>query len=83
MKPARMMIDIDDSLMKVHVKDEEVYFNLFGAMKHSKDEGDCFRMDATFESIMDVRRQVYLSTPLKKALIDALKVINVYEKKKD
>lgn len=38
MKTARMMIDIDDGLMMVCVQDEEVYFNPFEAMKHSKDE---------------------------------------------
>ncbi|XP_050876054.1 uncharacterized protein LOC127079722 [Lathyrus oleraceus] len=38
MKIARMMIDIDDGLMKVRVQDEEVTFNLFDAMKRSKDK---------------------------------------------
>ncbi|XP_058745879.1 uncharacterized protein LOC131618729 [Vicia villosa] len=37
MKTARMMIDIDDGLMKVRVQDEEVTFNLFEAMKHPKE----------------------------------------------
>ncbi|XP_058767104.1 uncharacterized protein LOC131640732 [Vicia villosa] len=38
MKTARMMIDIDDGLMKVRVLDEEVCFNLFEVMKHSNDK---------------------------------------------
>ncbi|XP_058732960.1 uncharacterized protein LOC131604545 [Vicia villosa] len=42
MKTARMMIDIDDGLMKVGVLDEEVCFNLFEAMKHKNDKSDCF-----------------------------------------
>ncbi|XP_058784032.1 uncharacterized protein LOC131658793 [Vicia villosa] len=42
MKTSRMMIDIDDSLMKFRVLDEEVCFNLFEAMKHTKDKSDCF-----------------------------------------
>lgn len=33
-------------------------------------------MNATSEAIMDVRRQVHLSTPLEKALTNALKVLN-------
>lgn len=82
MKTARMMIDIDDGLMKVRVQDEEVCFNLFEAMKHSKDKGDCIRMDATNETIMDVKRQVHLSTPLEKTLTDSLKVLNEDEEKK-
>ncbi|XP_050895715.1 uncharacterized protein LOC127102386 [Lathyrus oleraceus] len=34
MKTARMMIDIDDGIMKVRVQDEDVFFNLFEAMKN-------------------------------------------------
>lgn len=68
MKTARMMIDIDDGLMKVIFQDEEVCLNLFEAMNHSQNKGYCFRMDATDKAIMDVKRQVHLSTPLEKAL---------------
>lgn len=38
-------------------------------------------MDATDEATMDVRRQVHLSTPLEKALTDALKVLKEDEEK--
>ena len=81
MKTAKMMINIDDGLMKVRVQDEEVFFNLFEAIKHSKDKGDYFIKDVTDEFIVDVQRQVYISTPLEKALTDALKVLNAYEEK--
>lgn len=54
--------DDDEGLMKIKVQDEEICFNLFEAMKHSKDKGDCFRMDSTNKAIMDVTRQVHLST---------------------
>ena len=33
MKTTRMMIDIDDGLMKVRVQDEEVSFNLFEVLR--------------------------------------------------
>lgn len=42
MKTARMMIDIDDGVMKLRVQVEEFCFNLFEAMKHSKDKSDYF-----------------------------------------
>ncbi|XP_050878466.1 uncharacterized protein LOC127082269 [Lathyrus oleraceus] len=80
-KTARMMIYIDDGLINARVQDEEVCFNLFEVMKLSKDEGDYFWMDATDEAVMDVRRQVHLSTPLEKALTDALKVLKEDEEK--
>jgi hypothetical protein len=59
MKTARMMIDIDDGIMKVRVQDEEVSFNLWEAMKHSNDKGACFKLDATEEVILDARKQVH------------------------
>lgn len=81
MKTTRMVIDIDDGLMKVRVQDEEVCFNLFEAMKHSQDKRDCFRMDDTNETIMDVKIQVHLSISLVKTLTDAFKVLNKDEEK--
>lgn len=44
-KTARMMIDVDNGIMKVKVQDEEVCFILFEGMKYSKVNGDGFRMD--------------------------------------
>lgn len=67
--------------MKVCVQYEEVCLNLFEAKKHSKYKGDFFRMDATEEAIMYVRRQLHLSTPLEKALINALQAHNADEQK--
>ncbi|MCI85763.1 hypothetical protein A2U01_0107042, partial [Trifolium medium] len=54
MKMARMMIDIDDGVMKVRVQDEDVSFNLWEAMMHPKDKGVCFKMDVIEEAILDV-----------------------------
>lgn len=51
-----MMIDIDDSLMKVRVQDKEVIFNLFKDMKHSQYKGACFKVDVTDEVIMGARK---------------------------
>jgi hypothetical protein len=79
MKTARMMIDIDDGIMKVRVQDEEVNFNLWEAMKYSKDKGACFKMDATEVAIMDVRKQLYNPSPLEEALTNALNNIDFEE----
>lgn len=54
MKTERMIIDIDDGLMKSLVQDEKESFNIFESMKHSKEKGFYFKLDATNESIMDV-----------------------------
>ncbi|MCI68003.1 hypothetical protein A2U01_0089262, partial [Trifolium medium] len=64
MKTARIMIDIDDGVMKVRVQDEEVSFNLWEAMKHPKDKGVCFKMDVFEEAILDVKKQVMKPSPL-------------------
>lgn len=76
-----MMIDIDDGLMKVRPQDKEVNFNLFEAMKHSKDKGACFRVDATDESIINMQKQVHITTPLERVLTDAFNVLNFEEEK--
>lgn len=64
MKIERMVIDIDNGLMKIGVQKEEVSFNLFEAMKHSKGKGVCFKIDATDKAIIDVRKKVHISAPL-------------------
>ena len=81
MKTARMMIDVDDGLMKERVQNEEVCFNLFEAMKHSNDKGDCFKIDVTEEAIFEVTSQVHLSTPLERILTNAIQVLDAKEEK--
>jgi len=81
MQTARMMIDLDDGLMKVRVENEEVNFNLNEAMKHSKAKRAYFKMDATEEVIMDTMKQLHKPTPLERVLTDALNVISVEEEK--
>lgn len=78
---AIMMIDVDDGLMKVGVQDEEVCFNIFEAMKHSKDKRDYFLIDTTDEAIMEVKRKGHVFTSLEKALTNAIKVLNEDEEK--
>jgi len=75
------MIDYDDGLMKVRLDDEEINFNLHNAMKHSKDKGACFKVDATDEVIMDTRKQLHKPTTLERVLTDALNVLSVEEEK--
>lgn len=81
LKTARMIIDIDNGLMKVSVQDEEANFNLFEAMKHSKDTETCFKIDAMDEAILDVQKQAHITTPLERALTNALNVLNLEEEK--
>ncbi|CAJ2671898.1 uncharacterized protein LOC123891769 [Trifolium pratense] len=71
MKTARMMIDIDDGVMKLRVQDEEVSFNLWEAMKHQKEKDVCCKLDATEEAILDVRIQMDNRSTLEQALTDA------------
>ncbi|XP_050919603.1 uncharacterized protein LOC127137162 [Lathyrus oleraceus] len=81
MKTTRMMIDIDDGLMKVRVQDEEVTFNLFEAMEHPNDKHDSFRINATEEEIVEVVNQVHFSNPLERYLIGAYNVLTGNEEK--
>ncbi|XP_058766160.1 uncharacterized protein LOC131639706 [Vicia villosa] len=59
MKTTRMMIDIDDGIMKVRVQDEEVIFTLFESMKPHKDEHDNFRINDEKGEIIQVANQIH------------------------
>ncbi|KAK2363961.1 hypothetical protein QL285_088886 [Trifolium repens] len=76
MKTARMMIDIDDGIMKVRVQDEEVSFNLWEAMKHPKEKDSCFKLDAREEAILDARKQAHSPSSLEQALTDAFEELD-------
>ncbi|XP_058784190.1 uncharacterized protein LOC131658959 [Vicia villosa] len=81
MKTARMMIDIDDSIMKLRVQDDEVCFNLFDAMKQLKDKSDCFRLDVTEEVAIEVASEIHLSNSLERSLVDSFNVLTQEEEK--
>ena len=81
MLAARMMIDYDDGLMKLRLDNEEINFNINDAMKHSKDKGACFKVDAMEEVIMDTRKQLHQPTALERVLTDALNVLSAEEEK--
>lgn len=61
-KTTRMMISMDDGLIKVRVQYEEVSFNLFESMKNLKYKGACFKVQYTDEAIMDMRKQAHIPT---------------------
>ncbi|PNX69605.1 hypothetical protein L195_g064509, partial [Trifolium pratense] len=54
--------------MKVRVQDVEVSFNLWEAMKYPNEKDTCFKLDATDEAILDVRKQAHQPSSLEQAL---------------
>lgn len=74
-----MMIDVDNGHMKVKVQDEEVSFNIFETIKHYKDKGFCFQLDAIEEAIKDVEKQLHDPSPLRQALIGTQKMLGEKE----
>jgi hypothetical protein len=81
MKTARMMINVDDGLMKVRVQNEEVTFDLFEAMKHSNDRRDSFRIDAIEVATFDVSKHIHEISPMELALDDSFEVFTVEEER--
>ena len=71
MKTARVLIDVDDGKLKVRVQDEEVNFNVFEVMSHVSDEGECFKVYVLDEVCAIVEREIHISSPLMKTLLDA------------
>ncbi|KHN34553.1 hypothetical protein glysoja_044932, partial [Glycine soja] len=51
MKTSKIMIDVEDGKLTIRVQGDEVQFNVFEAMKHPKDKGECFQMDILDEVI--------------------------------
>jgi len=58
---------------------KRLFCNIREAIKHSKDKGVCFKMDATEEVIMTTRKQFHNRTPLESALTDAFNIIGAEE----
>lgn len=55
-KTTQLMIDVDNGQMKISVQDEEVSFNFFEAMKHSKDDENGFKIHAIEEDTADMEK---------------------------
>lgn len=81
MKTAKVIIDVDDGKLKVRVQDEEVNFDVFEAMQHPSDKGQCFKIDGLDEICLEARKQLHSSNPLEKALIHAFEELNENEEK--
>lgn len=79
MKTTRMMINVDNGKMKVRVQDEEIDFNIFVVMNHSKYKRICFKIDATEEAVVDVEKQLHNPTLQEQALTNTLIVLNIKE----
>jgi len=61
MKTAKVIIDVDKGKLKVCVENEEVSFNVFETMKHSKETKSCFRIDVIEEECG--KRMTNLNSP--------------------
>ncbi|XP_028220235.1 uncharacterized protein LOC114401853 [Glycine soja] len=83
MKTVKIMIDVDDEKLTVRVQSEEVQFNVFKAMKHPKDKGECFRMDVLDEIIFYSKKYTQRKDGLEKTLTEAFKEISEVEAKKN
>jgi len=77
------MIDVDDGKLIVRVQGDEVQFNVFEAMKHPKDKGECFQMDVLDEVISDSRKYIQRKDGLEKTLTEAFEEISEVEAKKN
>ncbi|XP_028215057.1 uncharacterized protein LOC114397142 [Glycine soja] len=83
MKTAKVIIDVDDGKLNVKVQDDEVQFNVFEAMKHPKDKGECFRVDVLDEAISDSRKFIKRKDGLEKALTQVFEEMSEVEGNKN
>jgi len=68
MKTANVVIDVNDGKLYVRVQDDEVYFNVFEAMKHPMDKNECIRIDVLDEVIFESKKFISRKDYLEKAL---------------
>ena len=66
MKTSKIMIDVEDGKLTIRVQGDEVQFNVFEAMKHPKDKGECFQMDILDEVISNSRKYIQRKEGLEK-----------------
>ena len=71
MKMAKVIIDVDESKLKVRIQHDEVKFNVFEAMQYPEDKQQCYMMDAIDELCKVEGKQMLKASPLEKALIDS------------
>ncbi|XP_047158324.1 uncharacterized protein LOC124828970, partial [Vigna umbellata] len=57
MKTSRVLIDVENDKLKVRVQDEEVNFDVFEVMSHTKDEKACFQFD-TLDKVCIVQEKM-------------------------
>ncbi|XP_014489762.1 uncharacterized protein LOC106752565 [Vigna radiata var. radiata] len=72
MKTTRVLIDVENGKLKVRVQDEEVNFDIFQAMSHSKDDKGYFHLDTLDKLCMIQEKEVCDALPLEEALDDNL-----------
>ncbi|XP_057441326.1 uncharacterized protein LOC130733222 [Lotus japonicus] len=70
MRTARMAIDMDIGKLKVRVQDDEVQFDLYEAIQHPKDKGQCFKIDAIDEVCREADKKPCVFDPLEVVLIN-------------
>ncbi|XP_019420721.1 PREDICTED: uncharacterized protein LOC109330908 [Lupinus angustifolius] len=81
MKIFQVIIDVDDGKLKVRVEDEEVNFNVFEAMQHSRDKQHCFWVDVIEDLFMLDDIHLNNSSPSEKVLRGDLEGNSVEEDK--
>ncbi|XP_019427136.1 PREDICTED: uncharacterized protein LOC109335457 [Lupinus angustifolius] len=81
MKTAQVIIDVDDGKLMVRVEDQEVNFNVFEAMQHSRNKQHCFRVDVIEDLFMLDDIHLNMSSHLEKVLRGDLEGYSMEEDK--
>jgi len=82
-KVDKVMIDVDDGKLIVRVQGDEVQFNVFEAIKHPKDKGECFQMDVLDEVISYSKKYIEGKDGLEKTLNEVFEEMSDVEAKKN
>jgi len=61
MKTVRIIIDVDERMLKVRALDDEVTFNIFDIWQHYDKEKDCLKIDAPKKVFPETKKQLHPS----------------------
>ena len=76
MKTNKVIIDVDNVMLKVRVQGEEVNFNVFEAMKHPTNNDFWLRMDMLDGVILSTSKQLHNPSPLERTIADIIESLD-------
>jgi hypothetical protein len=74
----RALIDVEKGELMLRFQNEQVFFNIFEAMKHRNENPQCYRVDVVDEIVEDVKKEENPIPPMERVLIISIKLREIW-----